>query len=119
MPGGEAGLADGQGEICSCAKICACGSNFGDALLNRFLDHSQGYAYGVNVTSIKYGDTELLNFLPGHDAYVGEFDSGTTSASPPPNPFPYCLHLPSSHSADPSPVDSPSCKRACEEGGWN
>ena len=88
MPGGEAGLADGQGEICSCAKICACGSNFGDGLLNRFLDHSQGYAYGVNVTSIKYGDTELLNFLPGHDAYVGEFDSGTTSASPPPQPLP-------------------------------
>ena len=63
-------------------------SNFGDSLLNRFLDPSQGYAYGVNVTSIKYGDTELLNFLPGHDAYVGEFDSGTTSAPPPPRPRP-------------------------------
>jgi len=38
----------------------------------------QGFAYGVNVTSIKYGHTELLNFVPGHDSYVGEFDSGTT-----------------------------------------
>jgi hypothetical protein len=37
-----------------------------------------GFAYGVNVTSIKYGDTELLSFQDGHDAYVGEFDSGTT-----------------------------------------
>jgi len=44
-----------------------------------------GYAYGVNVTSIKFGETELLNFKPGHDAYVGEFDSGTT-----------CLLLPNS-----------------------
>ncbi len=40
----------------------------------------QGFAYGVNVTSIKYGHTELLNFIPGHDSYVGEFDSGTTCA---------------------------------------
>eukprot|EP00282_Hemiselmis_andersenii_P035498 CAMPEP_0169447008 /NCGR_PEP_ID=MMETSP1042-20121227/11289_1 /TAXON_ID=464988 /ORGANISM="Hemiselmis andersenii, Strain CCMP1180" /LENGTH=478 /DNA_ID=CAMNT_0009558533 /DNA_START=20 /DNA_END=1456 /DNA_ORIENTATION=+ len=37
-----------------------------------------GFAYGVNITSIKFGDTELLDFAPGHDAYVGEFDSGTT-----------------------------------------
>lgn len=37
-----------------------------------------GFAYGVNITSIKFGQTELLNFAPGHDAYVGEFDSGTT-----------------------------------------
>lgn len=37
-----------------------------------------GYAYGVNVTSIKFGNTELLNFVDNHDAYVGEFDSGTT-----------------------------------------
>mmetsp|Transcript_20517 Transcript_20517/g.32092 ORF Transcript_20517/g.32092 Transcript_20517/m.32092 type:complete len:489 (+) Transcript_20517:120-1586(+) len=44
-----------------------------------------GFAYGVNVTSIKFGDTELLNFQPSHDSYVGEFDSGTT-----------CLLLPNS-----------------------
>jgi hypothetical protein len=39
-----------------------------------------GYAYGVNVTSIKFGGVELLNFVEGHNesAYVGEFDSGTT-----------------------------------------
>lgn len=37
-----------------------------------------GFAYGVNITSIKFGETELLNFAPGHDSYVGEFDSGTT-----------------------------------------
>jgi len=38
-----------------------------------------GYAYGVNVTSIKFGNTELLNFVgDANDAYVGEFDSGTT-----------------------------------------
>ena len=37
-----------------------------------------GFAYGVNVTSIKFGNTELLNFDGGNDAYVGEFDSGTT-----------------------------------------
>lgn len=39
-----------------------------------------GYAYGVNVTSIKFGETELLNFVGEDkgDAYVGEFDSGTT-----------------------------------------
>jgi hypothetical protein len=40
-----------------------------------------GYAYGVNVTSIKFGKTELLNFVeggPSGGAYVGEFDSGTT-----------------------------------------
>jgi hypothetical protein len=37
-----------------------------------------GFAYGVNITSIKFGDTELLNFAEDHDAYVGEFDSGTT-----------------------------------------
>jgi hypothetical protein len=37
-----------------------------------------GFAYGVNVTSIKFGGLELLDFDAGHDAYVGEFDSGTT-----------------------------------------
>ena len=40
-----------------------------------------GYAYGVNVTSIKFGETELLNFVDenaDNNAYVGEFDSGTT-----------------------------------------
>ncbi len=37
-----------------------------------------GFAYGVNITSIKFGGTELLNFAPDNDAYVGEFDSGTT-----------------------------------------
>ena len=35
-----------------------------------------GFAYGVNVTSIKFGGLELLDFDAGHDAYVGEFDSG-------------------------------------------
>uniref|UniRef100_A0A7S0I0E6 Peptidase A1 domain-containing protein n=1 Tax=Hanusia phi TaxID=3032 RepID=A0A7S0I0E6_9CRYP len=37
-----------------------------------------GYAYGVNVTSIKFGNVELLDFTNNHKAYVGEFDSGTT-----------------------------------------
>jgi len=37
-----------------------------------------GFAYGVNVTSIKFGSLELLDFDVAHDAYVGEFDSGTT-----------------------------------------
>ena len=32
-----------------------------------------GYAYGVNVTSIKFGETELLNFVGEDkgDAYIG------------------------------------------------
>lgn len=70
-----------------------------------FLKHTASYtstnrtAYGVNISSIKYGDgadaVELLDFNPDHPhartSYVGQFDSGTT-----------CLLLPNSTGRLPS-----------------